>query len=111
LKRAITIKNTRPRKNDVRRVLVGVFGREGPLAHLVELGTAAHRIKAGAGKVISFVVGYKRVFATVVQHPGARANPFLRVAADVKAHDAIDAIGDSLGKGVEKEALKLGKRR
>lgn len=56
-------------------------------AQWVEFGTAAHRIKAKKGGVLSFAGGaYEHV-----NHPGARPHPFMRPAMDASASDAVVA--------------------
>jgi hypothetical protein len=81
------------------------------VAHLVEFGTAAHRIEPKRkGKVLAFEVGGETVFTTRVDHPGAQAKPFLRPAGDTKAQAAVDKIAENLRAGIEREAAKLGKR-
>lgn len=59
-------------------------GKHGPLAHLIEFGTAAHRIKAKDGGALKFGGG----MVQHVDHPGARAQPFMRPALDTRASDA-----------------------
>lgn len=55
-------------------------------AHMVEGGTKRHRIPRTAGKdpnrkrFMRFVVGGETVVASVVSHPGTRAQPFLQKA-------------------------------
>ena len=95
-----------------RVVAVGLRkSRHSRLAHLVEFGTAPHRIEPRRkGKVLAFEVNGETVFTTHVDHPGARQQPFLRPAGDTKAQEAVDRIGENLGKGLEREAAKLGKR-
>ncbi len=113
LKKKITVGGTgEPPPNSTTRV-VGVGLRKSEhsrLAHLVEFGTAAHRITPKRqGKLLVFEVGGRTVFTTHVDHPGASARPFLRPAGDVKAQEAIDKVGENLGQGIEREARKLGK--
>lgn len=57
-------------------------------ARLVEIGTKAHIIAAPPGSALN-------VSGTVVrsvQHPGAKAHPFLRPAMDNKARAAVEAV-------------------
>lgn len=115
LKKAIRVRSKRSRLPITLRLnsveaTAGVGGREGPLAHIIEFGTAPHRIVASPGKVLRFEVGGDVRFAKAVQHPGAAPKPFLRPAAESKAGAALQQIGDNLGKGIEREALKLGGR-
>lgn len=62
-------------------------GKRAPHWHWVEFGTAAHKIKPKQDRALSFGV------TTVheVDHPGARAQPFMRPAFDAAAAAAIAA--------------------
>ncbi|MCX0246409.1 hypothetical protein [Streptomyces drozdowiczii] len=56
-------------------------------APFVNDGTKPHKIRPKRAKALKFNVGGRTVFATVVNHPGTKANPFLdralqRVAAN-----------------------------
>lgn len=65
-------------------------GKHGPLAHLIEFGTAAHRIQAKDGGMLSFAGGvYQHV-----DHPGTRARPFMRPALDAAAAKAVVATAE-----------------
>jgi HK97 gp10 family phage protein len=70
-------------------------------SHFVEFGTAAHRIAAKNGKVLSF----NGVFRKEVMHPGTRAKPFMRPALDAKSTEAINAVGRHIGKRLTKLGL------
>ena len=111
LQRSIKVLTGRTGTRDTRIVHIGVFGKQSPLAHIVEFGTAAHRIAARKGRVLAYLRGYARAYARFVKHPGAKEKPFLRPAADSQAGAAVVIIGREIGQGVEREALKLGKRR
>lgn len=65
-------------------------GKHARLAHLVEFGTAAHRIAARDGGALSFGGG----FVQHVEHPGALAHPFMRPALDGQAQNAVVAAGE-----------------
>ena len=69
-------------------------GKHAYLAKFVEFGTAAHRIDAKNGGVLSFGGG----FATHVDHPGQRAKPFLRPAFDAQSANAVIATGEYIKK-------------
>lgn len=62
-------------------------GRRAPHWHWVEFGTAAHKIKAKRDHALSFGGTTVRE----VDHPGARAQPFMRPAFDSAAAAAIAA--------------------
>lgn len=61
-------------------------------AHFVEWGTAAHWIRPAAAKSL-FIAGLLR---QAVQHPGARAHPFMRPAMDSQAAPALRAFGQAV---------------
>jgi len=71
------------------RVIIGPDERQAPYGGYVEFGTGPHVIRPKSKKVLSFVVNGKRVFATKVNHPGTKAQPYVR--------PAFDAWVDSLG--------------
>jgi HK97 gp10 family phage protein len=75
-------------------------------ARWVEFGTAAHIIRAKNGQAISL---NGHLYASL-NHPGARARPFMRPALDAAAVDnseAFLAVGAYLVKGITKELAKL----
>lgn len=109
LKKSIKVITGSTDKRDSRVVHVGVFGKESPLAHIVEFGTVAHRIATKKKRILAD--GQGRFFGRVVNHPGAREKPFLRPAADTTASEVVKVIGNALADGIEREAIKLGKRR
>lgn len=51
-------------------------------ASFVHEGTAPHTIRPVNAKALRFTVGKKVVFAASVNHPGTKARPFLRMAAE-----------------------------
>lgn len=59
-------------------------------AHMVEYGTKPHEIKPKRFKSL-FIAG---IFRKVVQHPGAKARPFMRPAFANKSQEALGAIAD-----------------
>ena len=63
---------------------------------------AAKEGRAGPGTTL--VINGKPV-GTTVYHPGARAEPWLRPARDVKARDAIAAAQDHINAGVRRSGL------
>lgn len=107
LKRSIKTKSRKARVTNERTVSVGVAGKEGPLAHLVEFGSAPHTIEAKPGKVLADPKTGK-VFGRKVSHPGTPPKPYLRPAADTKAGEALAELGRVLGEGIAAEAVKRG---
>ena len=69
-------------------------GKHGYLARWVEYGTAAHQIKAKKGSALA--IGGQMV--KVVDHPGAKAQPFMRPALDGHAQNALMAAGEYIKK-------------
>lgn len=69
--------------------------------HFVEFGTAAHHIKSKNGRALSFA----GVLAGFINHPGARAKPFLRPALDAKADQALEAVGMQIRKRLTLEGI------
>jgi HK97 gp10 family phage protein len=57
-------------------------------AHMVEGGTKAHIIKARPGSALN--LGGTAVMS--VQHPGAKARPFMRPAFDSRQQQAVEAV-------------------
>lgn len=58
----------------------GIIKVEHPAALYVLNGTRPHRIVPRTKKALRFTVGGQVVFATVVNHPGTKANNFLKDA-------------------------------
>jgi HK97 gp10 family phage protein len=67
----------------------------------VEFGTAAHVIKGKYGGALA-IAGY---FMRSVNHPGAKAKPFLRPAFDAKADAALAAVGNQIRKRLTTEGI------
>lgn len=99
LKRSLRV-TTRTKKGTVYASLK-VGGRKAPHAHLVEFGTAAHKIRPKSQKALSF--GGKA--AREVDHPGARPQPFMRPAADSAPKSAIAATATKIRERLTKEGL------
>ncbi len=74
-------------------------------AHMVEFGTAAHFIKPKTSKSL-FLAG---LFKEGVNHPGAKAKPFMRPAMDGRAQDALQAVANYIAQRLPKEIEKLKK--
>lgn len=72
-------------------------------AHMVEFGTAQHFIKPKNRKSL-FVAGLMK---EIVDHPGAKAKPFMRPAIDSKTEEAIAAMADYMRDRITKEVDKL----
>jgi HK97 gp10 family phage protein len=80
-------------KGEVRaKVVAG--GKQAFYATFVEKGTKPHIIRAKVVKRLAIGgAGIAAVFPISVQHPGARAMPFMVPALEAKFEDAVDAAG------------------
>lgn len=78
-----------------------VGGKRAPHAHLVEFGTAAHKIAAKPGHALSF----NGTTVREVNHPGARAKPFMRPAADSRPPAAVAAVAAKIRERLTKEGI------
>lgn len=67
-------------------------------AHLLEYGSAPHSYRNRRAKALKTT---QTQFARSVEHPGARAKPFLRPAYDAKRDDVVRLIANELEKEVK----------
>ncbi len=74
-------------------------GKHGWLARFVEFGTAAHSIPKLTKKLNALIIGGQ--FVKSVDHPGAKPHPFMRVALDSQAQNALVAAGNYIKKRLE----------
>lgn len=74
---------------------------------LVETGTAPHVIRARRGRVLVFQGRRGAVAVQVVQHPGARAAPWLRPAFEQQREAAVRAIADGLRAYIERKRAEV----
>jgi HK97 gp10 family phage protein len=74
---------------------IAAKGPHGFLAPFVEFGTAGHTIPG------PLVIGGVTIRA--VDHPGARAKPFMRPALDARAQDAVLAAGEYMKQRLAKK--------
>ena len=72
-------------------------------AHMVEFGTQRHIIKARKGGMLN--IGGRLV--AQVDHPGARAKPFMRPAFDKGSNASVQAFADYIRKRLPLEVAKL----
>jgi hypothetical protein len=87
---------------------LGYFGEYGVAPHLIartgagEGRVAVRKASEGKGKITSrpMKIG-DRFVSGIVHHPGHAAHPFMRVALDVRAEDAIKAFRDKIVAVVE----------
>lgn len=78
-------------------------GKKAPHWHWVEFGTAAHKIKAKPHHAL----GFAGVTVREVDHPGARARPFMRPAFDSAAAAAIAATAAKIRQRLTKEGINV----
>jgi HK97 gp10 family phage protein len=78
-------------------------GKRAPHWHLVEFGTRPHKIKPKNAHALT--VGGKVVGE--VDHPGARAKPFMRPALDSKSAEAIAAVVTKIRERLTKEGINV----
>jgi HK97 gp10 family phage protein len=108
LRSAIKVKTDAYKGGTKRRVVVVVSQKSAGInPHWVEFGTTSQRV-AKRGGLMTFVIDGRLIRKKVVA--GVRARPFMRPAADAKFAEAVRAIGERLGAGIEKQAQALGKR-
>lgn len=72
-------------------------------AHMVEFGTAAHWIRPKNGKSL-VIAGLNK---EAVYHPGARKNPFMRIAMDSQAQAAVERVGEYIRNRLTKEGIDI----
>lgn len=72
-------------------------------AHLVEFGTRPHVIRAAPGRAMRF----GGVTTREVHHPGTRARPFMRPAADAGFSPAIRAYTKKLRERLTRQGLNV----
>jgi HK97 gp10 family phage protein len=90
----------RPGETKPRRIGPGTY------AKWVEYGAGEHRIEA-EGKTLAWGAGGSTVFTRTVDHPGAKAKPFIRPAVDTKGAAAAQKVVSAAAKGIAREAGKL----
>ena len=72
-------------------------------AHMVEGGAKAHWIRPQHGKSL-FIAGLMR---TAVFHPGARKNPFMKIALDSQAQAAVERVGEYIRGRLTKQGIEI----
>lgn len=72
----------------------------------VEFGTAAHIIKGKSGNNLKFTTkDGKLIQIPQVNHPGAKAKPYMRPALDSKGDDAVLAVTNKIRERLTKEGI------
>jgi HK97 gp10 family phage protein len=93
---------TRSKKGTV-YASVKAGGKKAPHWHWVEFGTAAHKIKAKPQHALAF----NGTTLREVDHPGARAQPFMRPTFDARAAAAIAATAAKIRERLTKEGINV----
>lgn len=94
---------SRTRNGEV-TVSVKVGNRVAWYAHLVEYGTRQHAIKP---REPGGAMQFGGVTTRSVQHPGARAQPFMRPAVDLELPQALEAITAKIRERLTKQGLDV----
>jgi HK97 gp10 family phage protein len=91
--------------------------KSGELRDAVTIDTSSRRqaLAAAVGGEIGISIGFtkptsRRAHLEEFGTAHSAANPFMRGAMEAKAGEALDAMGHTLQKGIEREAAKLAKR-
>lgn len=93
------------RQNRQRRQLdIRVGPSNIPYAHLVEDGTSSHTIKV---KKASFLGWGNKTFGIKVDHPGAKAQPYMRPALDENRDKIISFLKVDLKKSIDRAVRKM----
>ena len=72
-------------------------------ANMVEKGTSAHWERPKGAKSL-FIAG---LYKEAVYHPGARANPFMKIALDSQAQKAAERVGEYIRGRLTKEGIEI----
>ena len=79
LRTAITMQHDRKgvgRQQQI-RIGTGIGGKKRGYALYHHQGTRSHTIRGKSGRLLSFTVRGRRVYAKAVRHPGTKGNPYL----------------------------------
>jgi HK97 gp10 family phage protein len=76
-------------------------GKRAPHAHLVEFDTGAHKITAKPQHALAF----NGIAVNEVDHPGTKAQPYMRPAFDTKVRAAVAAVGVKIRQRLTKEGI------
>jgi HK97 gp10 family phage protein len=81
-------------------------------SHLIEFGTAAHKIIAGVKKSAKkALASAEKVFGKSVEHPGNRPQPFMRPAFDTKHKEALDKFTTRLREAIISTVKRAARKR
>jgi HK97 gp10 family phage protein len=83
---------------------VRTTGKHSYIAHMIEFGTAPHRINARNGGTIHI---NGRPVGPFVDHPGSRAMPFMRPALDGQATASVNATAAYIRKRLTAEGINV----
>lgn len=77
LRAALTMKHDRKGVGKMQQVRIGTFTGPRGYALYHHEGTKPHIITPKQGRLLTFTVRGRRVYAKVVKHPGTKGNPYL----------------------------------
>jgi hypothetical protein len=77
LRAAISMQHDRKGIGRMQQIRIGTFNGPRGYALYHHEGTKAHTIGSKSGRLLTFNVRGKRVFARVVRHPAQKGNPYL----------------------------------
>ena len=77
LRAAISMEHDRKGIGRMQQIRIGTFTGPRGYALYHHEGTKAHTISSKSGRLLTFNVRGKRVFARVVKHPAQKGNPYL----------------------------------
>lgn len=89
-------------------------GAKGRLPGFLRASIARRRIRRGSAALTIGVGPLRSAFYAMFQEFGTRhqpARPFMRPAFDAKAGEALQKIGEALGRGIDRAAARLAKGR
>lgn len=106
MRKSIKIYAGKTRRKGRTAVFIGIVGKKGPLAHLVEYGSKAHLITSKSKRTLADA-STGHFFGKTVKHPGTPSRPFMRPALDTNADKAISIMKVEIGNGIIREAELL----
>lgn len=83
----------------------GSVKNDGWYAHFIEYGTQPHQVIPKAAQALKLSASGD-VVRNIANHPGTRAQPFMRPAFESKADNAVRVIGDKLWDNIRKESAR-----
>lgn len=114
LSKSIGVKVLKPKGFTILSIVGPRVGKgqryDGWYAHLVEYGTQPHKITPKKQNLENALNTNLYGFKGSVDHPGAKAKPFMRPAFDKSKKKSVDAFGKKLWERTKIEVIRLNKR-